>query len=109
MKKLVIAEGQDPIEVDMTAEEVAEYLAANPDLPPVPRVVSSLEFMERFTQEERIALRRAAKESEALEDWLDLLRAAQSVDLDDPRTVGGLQAFAAEGLITAERAAEILG
>lgn len=37
-----------------------------------------------------------------------MLRAAQEVDLDDPRTQAGVQAMVKARLITPERAAEVL-
>jgi hypothetical protein len=49
-----------------------------------------------------------------VEVWLEKLNAASpeadgtSVDLDDPRTVAGIQSLEAGGLIAAGRAAEIL-
>ena len=78
--------------------------------PPVRRVVTALAFMERLTSAERIAMRAAARApgAEALEDWLDLLRAAQEVNLDDPRVAEGLGAFVAAGALTTQRAAELL-
>lgn len=72
-----------------------------------------LTFLERFTQAERIAIRQAAAgvSSEALQlaDWLDMLRAARTVVADDPRTVAGMAALVAAGLLTAGRRDEILG
>ena len=69
---------------------------------------STLQFMERFTKQERGAIRAAAKQSDDVEDWLDLLRAAQEVKPTDPRTVSGMAALVAAGLLTAQRSAEIL-
>ena len=85
--------------------------AAPPPLEPeLPRrrTCTPLAFLERFTQVERIAIRRAARANDALEDWLDMLRAAQEVDLDDPRTQAGVRAMVEARLITPERAAEVL-
>lgn len=92
------------------SEEEAAAIRAEWALPPPPprRVVTSLAFLERFTQAERITIRQAARQSADLEDWLDMLRAAQEIDLDDPRTNAGLLALSFAGLLTAERRAEIL-
>lgn len=78
------------------------------NLPNANRAVSALKFLERFTKAERIALRRAARINDNLGDWLEMLRAAQEVDLDDPRTVSGIQVFADAGLIDPSRVQEIL-
>lgn len=73
---------------------------------------SPLEFLERFTQSERIAIRQAAAgntpEAMQLADWLDLLRASMSVVSDDARTIAGMQALVDAGLLTAGRRDEIL-
>jgi hypothetical protein len=86
-----------------------EPVPVAPEMPPQRRVVSALVFLDRLTQAERIAIRRAARANEKLEDWLDMLRAAQEVDLDDPRTTGGMAAIVDAGLLTAARRDEILG
>lgn len=104
MKIMVIEAGMEPVEVEVDPAEL--YVPAYVPLPV--RVVTSLAFMERLTQAERIAIRTAARESAELEDWLDMLRAAQEVNLDDPRTVEGVGVLVAAGLLTSERAAEIL-
>lgn len=67
---------------------------------PTVRVISTLEFMERIPKAKRVAIRQAARENADLDDWLDLLRAAQEVNLDDPRTVDGVAAMVAAGLLT---------
>jgi hypothetical protein len=72
------------------------------------RVLTHLEFLRLFTTEERIAMRRASKLSEVLEDYLDLLKLAQEINLDDPDTVAGVQMMEAGELIGAGRAAEVL-
>lgn len=68
--------------------------------PPPSRTLTTLAFMERLPKEERIAIRQAAQTDANLADWLDLLRAAQEVDLDDPRTVEGVEAMVIAGLLT---------
>lgn len=104
MKRLRIIDGQPPVEVEILPGEEDTFAPE----PPAPRLVEPLEFLERFTQEERIAIRQAARQSDALEDWLDMLRAAKVVDLDERRTVAGLTALVLAGLLTAARRDEIL-
>jgi hypothetical protein len=70
--------------------------------------LTKLAFLNRFTADERIAIRAAAAQSPAIADYLAMLDAAQDVDLTDARTVGGAAALEAAGLIGAGRAAEIL-
>lgn len=71
-------------------------------------VITKLEFLDRFTPAERIAVRTAAQSSTAIADYMDLLNAAQDVTLTDARTIAGVQELETASLIAAGRAAEIL-
>lgn len=104
-----ITEDDTPFLSAIAAWSAAPPQVLHPDPVPTaaPRRVSTLDFMERLTLEERAAVRAASRVDASLDDWLDLLRAAQWVDLDDPRTQGGLAASVAAGLLTPERAQEI--
>lgn len=97
-----------PDDPRLVGVEIEPYEPPAPPPPPPVRVISALSFLERLTPDERIRIRRAAKVSEGLEDWLDMLRAAQEVDLDDPRTVSGLNAMVNAGLLSPKRRDEIL-
>lgn len=76
------------------------------------RNISGVQYLRRFTQDERIAIREAAKQSAILDDYLKLLDAtiAQGglVNLNDPDTVGAVTLLEQSGLIAAGRAEEIL-
>jgi hypothetical protein len=71
-------------------------------------IMSKLTFMRRFTPEERIAIRQAAVQDVVLADAQELLNLALEIDLNDPDTVRTLQYMTFLGLVTAERATEIL-
>jgi len=79
------------------------------------RRITRLEFMNRMTDVELAGVYTAAKASVAVEVWLAKFHSTTpeadgtSVDLDDPRTVAGVQALEAAGLLAAGRATEILG
>jgi hypothetical protein len=77
--------------------------------PPV-RELAPLDCFDLFTPAERAALRAAARQpgGDAIEDWLDMVRVARSVNLDDPRTVAGLAALAGAGLISSARHDQVL-
>ena len=83
---------------------------------PVPSVrrLSKLEYMNRFTDTELAGIYAAAKTVVAVEVWLAKFNATTpepdgtSIDLDDPRTIEGLQGMEVAGLLGAGRAAEIL-
>jgi len=103
----------DMIEVD---SDPAQYLGMvyengefSPGPGPEPRtVLTRLEFISRFSDAELAAIYTAAKKEIALEIYLDKLRAAQDVTITDARTVAGIEALAAAGLIESGRVAAIL-
>lgn len=75
---------------------------------PTPRTITKLEYMNRFHDDELAALYTAAKSVVQIEIWLEKFKLAEFIDLDDPRTVAGVQALEASQLIGAGRASEIL-
>jgi hypothetical protein len=95
---------------------LAEYdhMEIVPDAPdPVPvdpesRLLTKLEYLRLFTQEERIAIKTVAKSNVVLEDYLYMLELAQEISLDDPDTIAAVNMLEAAGLLAAGRAAEVL-
>jgi hypothetical protein len=93
---------------------VAEYdgpIYPEPDPnPPEPPVlgITPLQFIDRFTDEEQLAIVSATMTNPVVKLWYDKLLAAQEVVFADPRLSVGLDGLVAAGLITAERKAEIL-
>lgn len=77
-------------------------------VPVEPRKIHAVIFKQRFTADERKAIRAAAKVNDDVEDWLDLVNTATEVYLDLPETVSALSAIEAAGLLAPGRAAEIL-
>jgi hypothetical protein len=83
---------------------------------PVPEVypeapttkLSKLDYMNRFTEAELATIYTVAKANVAVEVWLEKFKLASDIDLADPRTIGGVQALEAAGLLSAGRAGEIL-
>lgn len=71
-------------------------------------VITKLEFLGRFTADERVGIRSAAATNPSIADYLDLLNAAQDVMLTDARTDAGVQMLETAGLLAAGRAAQIL-
>ena len=83
-------------------EEIVEAAA------PVARpALTKLAYMNRFTDAELAGIYTAAKSVVQVEVWLEKFKLAEFVSLDDPQTLGGLQALEAAGLLAAGRAAEI--
>lgn len=79
-----------------------------PEPPPPIRQLTKLEYLRRFTQEERIGIRTAASQSPVLDDYLRLLELAEFINLDDSDTVGAVLMLEGAGLLAAGRAEEIL-
>lgn len=71
-------------------------------------ILTKLDYMNRFTDAELAAIYTAAKSSVAIEVWLEKFKLATEINLDDPRTIDGVNALEAAGLLAPGRAAEIL-
>lgn len=87
---------------------IASEQAAQVEASPPQKVITKLQFLNRFTNEELAAVYTAAKTNVLIEVFMDKLKLAQEVNLDDPQTVGGLQALAAARLLSEARAQEVL-
>lgn len=80
-----------------------------PPSPPAPQTqFTSLEFLDRFTEQEQIAVVTSTLANAQVKLWYDKMLAASFVDLLDPRTMGGLNALVAAGLLTESRKQEIM-
>lgn len=87
----------------------ASWTIEKPPEPYVPRTqFTSLEFLDRFTEEEQLTVVQATMQSAAVKLWYDRLLAASFVDLEDPRTEAGIDALISAGLIAADRKAALL-
>ena len=73
-----------------------------------PRTLTKLEYLRRFTAEERITIRTVAKSNPTLEDYLALMELAEEVNIGDADTVAAVQLLEQAGLIGVGRAEEIL-
>lgn len=70
--------------------------------------IEPFDFLNRFTLEERAAIRTAAQTNGALADYVAMVSAAKTVVLTDDLTVTGVQSLETAGLIATGRAVEIL-
>lgn len=79
-----------------------------PELAPTPSpILTRLAFMDRFTTAELVGIYTAAKSDVETEIWLDKVKAAEDINLTDPRIKEALASLEAGGLIGAGRADEI--
>jgi len=74
----------------------------------IKNALTKFQFMSRFTVEERKAVTALAKTNQDLEDWLDLFKLTEEMNLNDPQTIAGVQMLEAGGIIGVGRANEIL-
>lgn len=71
--------------------------------------LTKVQYLKRFTQAERIAIRNAGAVNDQVKDYIEMLNAVTDlVHLEDPITAAGLYALEAAGLLAAGRAVEIL-
>jgi len=113
-----VALADSPIDQHWIATEVAGigwawdgqnfFAPSVPAAAPTARDLTPVQYLKRFTQAERIAIRAAAASNPVVNDYLQLMNAVTDVvHLDDPDTVAGLNAMEAAGLIGTGRAAAI--
>jgi len=64
--------------------------------------------MERFSQETQLKVVTATKSNDLVKLWYDKMLAADEIVLTDPRTIAGVQAMVALGIISKKEAAQAL-
>ena len=94
-------EPPDPVEVGPVVPEPPPLLPEDTRLTP-------MAFVRRFGLQEEMALRQLAKTDIVVESLLSSLYLVEYVDLLDERVITGLQYLVTNGVITQERADEIL-
>lgn len=73
-----------------------------------PSTMTKLEYLRRFTTEERVAIRAAATQNPVLADYLALMELAQEINTGDADTVAAVTMLEQAGLLAAGRANEVL-
>lgn len=84
----------------------------NPEPPPPPFVrpqtLTKLQFRFRMTDAEYVGILSAAKTDVAVEAWVKTFDMAPFINVEDQRTKDGVAVLVSKGLLTQERANEIL-
>lgn len=75
---------------------------------PLPNIITKLAMIDRFTEAEYEGVLTAAKSDVQVQGWLDRFAAANKINLDDSRTVSGINLLVSKNLLTQARADEIL-
>ncbi len=84
-----------------------DVVESHPEAPTY-RDLTSLEFLDLFTDDEQVAVVAATMTSPIVKLWYDKMIAAMSITLSDPRTEAGLDALVDAGLLSVDRKAEIV-
>lgn len=78
-----------------------------PVAPPPVRILQKIDYLKRMTQTERIAIRTAGAGNAVVNDYIELMSAATTINLDDPDTIAGLNDLEAAGILAVGRSAAI--
>lgn len=109
----IVAEAGDDYQGPMAWIEAPEgYVQGSFEMPgstlqPTYPQLTSLEYLDLFTEAEQLAVVGATMTVPAVKLWYDRVLAASFVTYADPRTEAGLQALVESTLLTPERKAEI--
>ena len=75
---------------------------------PLPNIVTKIAMITRFTDPEFVGILTAAKTDPEVEGWYARFSAATTINLDDARTVSGINMLVTKTLLTQARATAIL-
>lgn len=73
-----------------------------------PDIVTKLAMIDRFTTLEYMAILNATKNDLQVMAWMDRFSASTTINLDDTRTIDGINMLASKGILLPARATEIL-
>ncbi|BEV07966.1 hypothetical protein [Methylophilus sp. DW102] len=107
--KYWLADGSEYEITEYGVSPPADALTEKPvQYKPPKTVFTSLEFLDKFTESEQLAVVEATMTNAAVKLWYDRLLAASFLDLADIRIPDGLNALVSAGLLEASRVAEIM-
>jgi hypothetical protein len=85
------------------------YRLVGPEPKPyVKPIVTKLAFRFRLTDAEYVGILSAAKTDVEVAAWVETFNIVSQINLDDPRTVSGVETLVGKNLLTEERGQEIL-
>jgi hypothetical protein len=77
-------------------------------VPALPNIITKLAMIDRFTEAEYEGVLTAAKTDVQVQGWLDRFNVSNQINLDDSRTINGINLLVSKNLLTQARADEIL-
>ena len=101
--------GDDATVHEALISEIEETYVPPEPLQLIPLQLSSLSFLDLFTESEQIDIATAAMSNVYAKIWYDRTLAAEFITIADPRTELGLNTLISLGFITESRKAEIMG
>jgi len=84
-----------------------KYVGEEPK-PVEPNIITKIAMITRFTDPEFVGILTAAKTDPEVEGWYARFSAATTINLDDARTVSGIDMLVTKTLLTQARATAIL-
>lgn len=101
-----IVAGEDFVEDIYPGHYVLVGPEPTPPLPPP--IITKISMLTRLTDEEYVGILVAAKVDIEVEAWKNKFDTTGTVNLEDSRTIAGMNLLVYKGLLTQERATEIL-
>lgn len=102
-------DGLDPQPCAGWTYEDGSFVAPKPPAPiKLPMVITKLAFRFRLTDAEYVGILQMAKNEIAVAAWVETFNMVSQVNLEDARTIAGVQQLVDLDLLTEERADEIL-
>jgi hypothetical protein len=87
------------------------WVLVGPEPKPVvvlPNIITKVAFRFRLTDAEYIGILTKAKTDMTVKSWLDTFYMVSQIELDHPKTKSGVESLVTAGLLTEQRAFEIL-
>lgn len=105
-----------PADLTLGENEYLKWIGTNwiktteppPELAKSPKFVSKLDFLNLLGDDEYVAILSASKTDVAVEAWINKFNLIDVVDLNDDKTADWLTMFVSKGLLTQEKADQIL-
>lgn len=94
--------------IDFVEEFYPGHYREIPDSIALSWVITKTAMISRFTPQEYLGIINAANIDSSVQAWYDLFQASTRIDLEDKRTVSGINSLVSKGLLTQERSYEIL-
>jgi hypothetical protein len=94
--------------IDFVQEFYPGHYREIPDSIALSWVITKVAMISRFTPQEYLGIINAAKIDAEVQAWYDLFQASTRINLEDKRTISGINSLVSKELLTQERSYEIL-